>query len=158
RILGLGALKYYLLKVDPKKRMLFNPQESIEFQGHTGPFIQYTHARISAILRRAKSLEVPSAFDSEKVGDLSKREVDLIFRITEFKKALQEAAAEYSPSIIAQYVYDLAKEYNGFYQEVPIFNEENKDKLGFRIALSSVTAKLIKESMSLLGIEVPERM
>ncbi|SNS85564.1 arginyl-tRNA synthetase [Ekhidna lutea] len=158
RMLGLGALKYFLLKVDPKKRMLFNPQESIEFQGHTGPFVQYTHARISAILRRAKSLEVDTSFDTEKVGDLSKREVDLIYKITEYKKALQEAAKELSPAIIAQYVYDLAKEYNGFYQEVPIFNEENKDKLGFRIALSSVTAKLIKESMSLLGIEVPERM
>lgn len=158
RILGLGALKYFLLKVDPKKRMLFNPQESIEFQGHTGPFIQYTHARISAILRRSISLEVQIDFDPQKVGDLSKREVDLIFKITEYKKALREAAKEYSPAIMAQYVYDLAKDYNGFYQEVPIFNEENKDKLAFRIALSALTAKLIKESMNLLGIEVPERM
>lgn len=158
RMLGLGALKYFLLKVDPKKRMLFNPQESIEFQGHTGPFIQYTHARISAILRRGKSLEVQSNFDRKKVGELSKREIDLIYKITEFKEALQESAREYSPAVMAQYVYDLAKEYNGFYQEVPIFNEENKDKLAFRIALSSTTAKLIKQSMSLLGIEVPERM
>ena len=158
RMLGLGALKYFLLKVDPKKRMLFNPQESIEFQGHTGPFIQYTHARISAILRRAKSLEVSTSFDTGKVGALNKREADLIFRITEFTKALQEAAKEYSPAVIAQYAYDLAKEYNGFYQEVPIFNEDNKDKLAFRVVLSSLTAKLIKESMSLLGIEVPERM
>lgn len=158
KTLGLGALKYFLLKVDPKKRMLFNPQESIEFQGHTGPFIQYTHARISAILRRGKSLEIQTNFDSEKVGELSKREVELIFKITEFTKALREAAKEYSPAIIAQYVYDLAKDYNGFYQEVPIFNEDNKDKLAFRIALSSITAKLIKQSMDLLGIEVPERM
>lgn len=158
RMLGLGALKYFLLKVDPKKRMLFNPQESIEFQGHTGPFIQYTHARISAILRRGKSLEVMTSFDPAKVGELSKREVDLIFKITEFTKSLHEAAKDYSPAVIAQYVYDLAKEYNGFYQEVPIFNEENKDKLAFRIALSSVTAELIKRSMNLLGIEVPERM
>lgn len=158
RMLGLGALKYFLLKVDPKKRMLFNPQESIEFQGHTGPFIQYTHARISAILRRAKSLEVSTSFDTGKVGALNKREADLIFKITEFTKALQEAAKEYSPAVMAQYAYDLAKEYNGFYQEVPIFNEDNKDKLAFRVVLSSLTAKLIKESMSLLGIEVPERM
>lgn len=158
KTLGLGALKYFLLKVDPKKRMLFNPQESIEFQGHTGPFIQYTHARISAILRRGKSLEIQTNFDSEKVGELSKREVELIFKITEFTKALREAAKEYSPAIIAQYVYDLAKDYNGFYQEVPIFNEDNKDKLAFRIGLSSITAKLIKQSMDLLGIEVPERM
>ncbi len=158
KVLGLGALKYFLLKVDPKKRMLFNPQESIEFQGHTGPFIQYTHARISAILRRGKSLEIQTSFDSDKVGELNTREVDLIFKITEYPKALQEAAKEYSPSIMAQYVYDLAKDYNGFYQEVPIFNEENKDKLAFRIAISNMTAKLIKEGMSLLGIEVPERM
>ncbi|MEP1033402.1 arginine--tRNA ligase [Ekhidna sp.] len=158
RMLGLGALKYFLLKVDPKKRMLFNPQESIEFQGHTGPFIQYTHARISAILRRGKSLEVQTGFDPEKVGELSKREVELIFKITEFTKSLREAAREYSPAIIAQYVYDLAKDYNGFYQEVPIFNEENNDRLAFRIVLSAITAKLIKKSMNILGIEVPERM
>ena len=158
RMLGLGALKYFLLKVDPKKRMLFNPQESIEFQGHTGPFIQYTHARISAILRRGKSLEIASDFDPEQVGELNKREVELIFKITDFSRSLTEAAKEYSPAIVAQYVYDLAKDYNGFYQEVPIFNEENKDKLAFRIALSAMTAKLIKQSMSLLGIEVPERM
>lgn len=158
RMLGLGALKYFLLKVDPKKRMLFNPQESIEFQGHTGPFIQYTHARISAILRRAKSLEVNAEFDVDKVGALNRREVDLIWRMTEFTKSLQEAAKEYSPAVMAQYAYDLAKEYNGFYQEVPIFNEDNKDKLAFRVILSSMTAKLIKKSMSLLGIDVPERM
>ncbi len=158
RMLGLGALKYFLLKVDPKKRMLFNPQESIEFQGHTGPFIQYTHARISAILRRAKSLEVQSDFDPQKVGELSKREIDLIYKITSYTISLKEAANEYSPAVIAQYVYDLAKEYNGFYQEVPIFNEENKDKLAFRVTLSFITAKLIRQSMSLLGIEVPERM
>ncbi|MEO9484434.1 MAG: arginine--tRNA ligase [Ekhidna sp.] len=158
RTLGLGALKYFLLKVDPKKRMLFNPQESIEFQGHTGPFIQYTHARISAILRRGKSLEVQTSFDAKNVGELSQREVDLIFKITAYSNALQEAAKDFSPAIIAQYVYDLAKDYNGFYQEVPIFNEENKDKLAFRIALSSMTAKLIKQGMSLLGIDVPDRM
>lgn len=158
KMLGLGALKYFLLKVDPKKRMLFNPQESIEFQGHTGPFIQYTHARISAILRRAKSLEVGETFNVENVGDLSNREVDLIYKITEFNSALRDAAKEYSPAVIAQYVYDLAKEYNGFYQEVPIFNEENKDKLAFRIALSGITAKLINKCMELLGIQVPERM
>ena len=158
RMLGLGALKYFLLKVDPKKRMLFNPQESIEFQGHTGPFIQYTHARISAILRRAKSLEVGTSFIPENVGELSQREIDLIYKITDYTSALREAGKEYSPAVMAQYVYDLAKEYNGFYQEVPIFNEENKDRLAFRVELSKVTANLIHESMALLGIEVPERM
>lgn len=158
RVLGLGALKYFLLKVDPKKRMLFNPKDSIEFQGHTGPFIQYTHARISAILRRAKSLEVSESFEIENIGDLSGRESDLIFKIGDYRNALAEAGREYSPAVIAQYVYDLAKEYNGFYQEVPIFNEENKDKLAFRIVLSRNTARLIREGMHLLGIEVPQRM
>lgn len=158
RTLGLGALKYFLLKVDPKKRMLFNPKESIEFQGHTGPFIQYTHARISAILRRAKALEVQSDFSKDRVGELQGREVDLIFRITTYQKALREAAKEYSPAVIAQYVYELAKDYNGFYQEVSIFNEANKDIVAFRVALSAMTAKLIKEGMDLLGIDVPERM
>lgn len=156
--LGLGALKYFLLKVDPKKRMLFNPQESIEFQGHTGPFIQYTHARIAAILRRANALEIDQKYDGGNVGALNQREADLIYRITEFPKALKESAREYSPSIIAQYVYDLAKDYNGFYQEVPIFNEDNKDALAFRVALSKTTAEVIKAGMSLMGIEVPERM
>ena len=156
--LGLGALKYFLLKVDPRKRMLFNPQESIEFQGHTGPFIQYTHARIAAILRRANTLEISTNYDGASVGSLNQREVDLVYRISEFPKALREAAREYSPSIIAQYVYDLAKDYNGFYQEVSIFNEDNKDALSFRVALSGVTARIIKTAMSLMGINVPERM
>ncbi|MEQ9406055.1 MAG: arginine--tRNA ligase [Cyclobacteriaceae bacterium] len=158
RMLGLGALKYFLLKVDPKKRMLFDPKESIEFQGHTGPFIQYSHARISAILRRAKSLETGTDFEIEKVGALSPREVELIYKLTDFSSSIQEAGKEYSPSILAQYVYDVAKDYNGFYQEVPIFNEDNKDKLGFRIALSAATAQVIKKGMDLLGIQVPERM
>ncbi len=158
KTLGLGALKYFLLKVDPKKRMLFNPQESIEFQGHTGPFVQYTHARISAILRRANTLGVEKKFKTGMVGELNKREVDLVFKIVEYRKSLQEAAKDYSPAVMAQYVYDLAKEYNGFYQEVPIFNEDNKDKLAFRVVLSAMTAKLIKEGMDLLGIHVPDRM
>ncbi|MFK7952659.1 MAG: DALR anticodon-binding domain-containing protein, partial [Ekhidna sp.] len=108
--------------------------------------------------RRATSLEVGTSFSTEKVGELGKREVELIYKITAYHSALSDAAKEYSPAVIAQYVYDLAKEYNGFYQEVPIFNEENKDKLAFRIALSEMTAKLINKSMELLGIEVPERM
>jgi len=157
-MLGLGALKYFLLKVDPKKRMLFNPQESIEFQGHTGPFIQYSHARISAIVRRAKTLEVAEFFEPSKVGDLNQREVDLIYRLTNFVAALQESAEMYSPAVMAQYVYDLAKDYNGFYQEVPIFKEDNHDKLSFRIALSAATARTLKKGMNLLGIDVPERM
>lgn len=158
KMLGLGALKYFLLKVDPKKRMLFNPEESIEFQGHTGPFIQYTHARISAILRRAKSLELSSNFDPKQVDQLNKREIDLVYKLSEFPNAVIEAGKAYSPSLVAQFVYELAKEYNGFYQEVPIFNEEDKNKLSFRVALSETTARVIRKGMELLGIEVPERM
>jgi len=158
KTLGLGALKYFLLKVDPKKRMLFNPQESIEFQGHTGPFVQYTHARIAAILRRGKALEIDSKFDVDQVDEISQREEDLVYKLTELPNAISLAASDYSPAIIAQYVYELAKEYNGFYQEVPIFNDSNKDNVAFRVALSNVTAQTIKKCMGLLGISVPERM
>lgn len=157
RTLGLGAIKYFLLKVDPKKRMLFDPQESIEFQGNTGPFIQYTHARISAILRRARTLEVPAEFDTTGIT-LHPRELELIHKLTDFPKTIAAAARDYSPALVAQYVYDLAKEYNGFYQEVPIFNEEQKEVVGLRIALSKAVAQVIKRSMRLLGIAVPDRM
>ncbi len=158
RTLGLGALKYFLLKVDPKKRMLFNPQESIEFQGNTGPFIQYTHARISAILRRADSLEIDQDFDATKVGSLHPRALDLIHKLTEYPKVIDNAAKDYSPALVAQYVYELAKTYNGFYQEVPIFNEDETDVVKFRIAISASVAKVIRSAMGLLGIGVPERM
>ena len=158
RTLGLGALKYFLLKVDPKKRMLFNPQESIEFQGNTGPFIQYTHARISAILRRANSLEIDQNFDASKVTTMHPRALDLIHKLTEYPKVIDLAAGDYSPALVAGFAYDLAKTYNGFYQEVPIFNEDDKDVVKFRIALSAAVAKTIKSAMALLGIEVPERM
>lgn len=157
RTLGLGAIKYFLLKVDPKKRMLFDPQESIEFQGNTGPFIQYTHARISAILRRARTLGVPAEFDTTGIA-LHPRELELIHKLTDFPKTIAAAARDYSPALVAQYVYDLAKEYNGFYQEVPIFNEEQKEVVGLRIALSKAVAQVIKRSMGLLGIAVPDRM
>ncbi|MEQ8583117.1 MAG: arginine--tRNA ligase [Marinoscillum sp.] len=157
RTLGLGAIKYFLLKVDPKKRMLFDPQESIEFQGNTGPFIQYTHARISAILRRARTLEVSTEFDAAGIS-LHPRELELIHKLTDFPKTIAAAARDYSPALVAQYVYDLAKEYNGFYQEVPIFNEERKEVVGLRIALSKSVAQVIKRSMGLLGIAVPDRM
>ena len=158
RNLGLGALKYYLLKVDPKKRMLFNPKESIEFHGHTGPFIQYTHARISAILRRAEALGSEDQFDAARVGELHSRETDIIYRLSTYLSVLSEAAKTYSPALIAQYVYDLAKDYNGFYQEISIFGEPDKNKLAFRIALSRATALSLKTGMGLLGIDVPERM
>ncbi|MFY0608347.1 MAG: arginine--tRNA ligase [Cyclobacteriaceae bacterium] len=157
KTLGLGAVKYFLMKVDPKKRMLFDPQESIEFQGHTGPFIQYTHARIAAILRRARTLEV--GMDYALNGyELHNRERELVFKLTEFPKTVSAAAKEYSPALIAQYVYDLAKEYNGFYQEVPIFNEEDQEVVKLRLAISKSVAQVINKSMGLLGVAVPERM
>jgi arginyl-tRNA synthetase len=159
RMLALGALKYFLLKVDPKKRMLFNPEESIEFHGNTGPFIQYTHARISAILRKARQLNIPAAVkDYSDMKTLQPAEKDVIVILNEFPKKLMEAGKAYAPSVLAQYVYDLAKEYNRFYSEVPVFNEEDKAALSFRIAFSEAVARTIKKSMFLLGIEVPDRM
>lgn len=157
--LALGALKYYLLKVDPRKRMLFNPEESIEFHGNTGPFIQYTHARISAILRKANQ----EGYNIEKgvlkdFTNLNPVEADLVYLLSNFPHKVNESGEEYSPSIMANYVYDLAKEYNRFYQEVPIFNETDKKAVIFRITLSYSVAQTIRSGMGLLGIDVPERM
>jgi arginyl-tRNA synthetase len=157
--LGLGALKFFLLKVDPKKRMLFNPQESIEFQGYTGPFIQYSHARIAAILRKADQIGVNyDAPDFSGITELAETETALILLLNDFEKKIKSAADEFSPSVIAQYLFDLAKEYNRFYADVPIFHEKDLAIQTFRVALSSMTAKTIKKGMSLLGITVPERM
>jgi arginyl-tRNA synthetase len=157
--LGLGALKYFLLKVDPKKRMLFNPQESIEFQGNTGPFIQYSHARIASILRKASQIGVDySTSGFEGLEQLDPAERDLIVMLNDFEKKLKLAADEFSPAVIAQYMFDLAKEYNRFYAELPIFNESDQKVQSFRIALSYLTAKTIKTGMRLLGINVPDRM
>ncbi len=158
-ILGLGALKYFLLKVDPKKRMLFNPQESIEFQGNTGPFIQYSHARIASILRKAEQIGVDyGASGYEGLATLEQAEMDLISILGDFERKLVVAGEEYAPSVLAQYLFDLAKEYNRFYAELSIFNEKNQKIQAFRIALSAMTAKTIKIGMGLLGITVPERM
>lgn len=157
--LGMGALKYFLLKVDPKKRMLFNPQESIEFQGNTGPFIQYSHARISSILRKADQIGVNYALSGfNNLDALQDAERDLIVVLNEFEKKIKLAGEEFSPYLIAQYLFDLAKEYNRFYAELSIFNESDSQVQSFRIALSSLTAKTIKAGMKLLGINVPERM
>lgn len=158
QMLGMGALKYFLLKVDPKKRMLFNPEESIEFQGNTGPFVQYTHARIAAILRRAAALGVSTEFDLAAIAKLESRELAVISKLAGLKPAVELAAAEHAPSVIANYVYELAKEYNGFYQEIQIFGGKDPNLVGFRIALSFTVALAIRSSMELLGIEVPERM
>lgn len=158
-MIGLGALKFFLLKVDPKKKMLFDPNESIQLQGFTGPFIQYTHARIKAILRKAESLNVvitPAALKDIAVLEPSEREA--IRLISTYEAKLKEAVKEYSPAVIANYAYEVAKAYNQFYQSVPIFNEADAGKLAFRIALSKSVASVLKRSMGLLGIEVPERM
>lgn len=153
---GLGALKYFLLKVDPKKRMMFDPVESISLQGHTAPFIQYTHARIKALLRKADTLQLD--LSNITIESLEPAERDVLFLLTQYPNKLAEAAREYAPSVIANYAYDLAKGYNAFYQSIPIFAETDQAKLKFRIAFSKVVADLLKKSMWLLGIRVPEKM
>jgi arginyl-tRNA synthetase len=157
-MIGMGALKFYLLKVDPKKRMLFDPNESIQLQGHTGPFIQYTHARICAIIRKAEAMniKVKNAFAQSMSFEPAERQG--ISLINNYMYKLDEAARTYSPAVIANFAFDLAKEYNQFYQAIPIFNERDQDKLEFRIAFSQVVADVLKKSMRLLGIQVPEKM
>ncbi|TXD50306.1 MULTISPECIES: arginine--tRNA ligase [unclassified Polaribacter] len=151
--IGLGALKYFVLKVDPKKRILFDPKSSVDFQGNTGPFIQYTYARIQSIIRKA-------AFDySQPVAiELHEKEKELLKQLELFPEMVQQAAANYSPAIIANYTYDLVKGFNSFYQNVSILGEENKDKKIFRVRLAKKVADTIKLAFSLLGITVPERM
>lgn len=155
-MIGLGALKFFLLKVDPKKRMMFDPSESIQLQGHTGPFIQYTHARIKSILRKAESMNISPAVQG--VASLEPAEREVIFKINQYTTKLQEAGREYSPAIVANYAYELAKEYNQFYQAIPIFNESDPAKLRFRIAFSQITANTIEKAMAVLGIRVPDKM
>ncbi len=154
-MIGMGALKYFMLKVDPKKRMLFNPEESVDFQGNTGPFIQYTHARIRSLLRKAEELTLPV---TGQYIELIAQERDLIKGILSFPEIVQEAAADKSPSVIANYTYDLVKQYNAFYQQVSILNDTNTAAVAFRVDLSKKTAAIIKNAMALLGIGVPERM
>jgi arginyl-tRNA synthetase len=151
--IGMGALKYFLLKVDPKKRLLFNPEESVDFQGHTGPFIQYTHARIRSVLSRAKITDTGVA-----VNELASEERDLIVSLTQFPAIIQAAADGYSPAVIANYVYELAKIYNKFYHEKSILQAEDETAKQFRLQLSAASGKVINKAMKLLGIEVPERM
>ncbi len=158
-MIGLGALKFFLLKVDPKKRMLFDPNESIQLQGFTGPFIQYTHARIRAIIRKAESLNIElKDGDLKSLTVLEPAERDVLQVVSLFENKIREAAKDYSPAIIANYAFDLAKQYNQFYQSIPIFNEEDPAKLKFRIAVSESVAFILKKAMRLLGIFVPEKM
>ncbi len=159
KMIGIGALKFFLLKVDPKKRMLFDPNESIQLQGFTGPFIQYTHARIRAILRKASAsgIEVAGSLPGD-IDSLEPAEREVIQVLAAFENKIREALREHSPAVIANYVYDLAKEYNQFYQSIPIFNEADAAKLQMRIALSASVASVLKSGMKLLGIDVPEKM
>ena len=158
RICGMGALKYFILKVDPRKNMLFNPKESIDFNGNTGPFIQYTHARICSVLRKAEEAgyDIPTSLNEQL--ELSEVEANLIQSLSNFPSVVRQAGAEYSPALIANYVYDLVKSYNSFYHDFSILKEENEEVRAFRLVLSQSVAKVIKLGMSLLGIDVPERM
>lgn len=153
-MIGLGALKYYILKVDPKKRILFNPEESVDFAGNTGPFIQYTHARIQSILRKA-------SFDFEtevEMTVLHPKEKELLKQLAIFPEVIQDAAKNHSPAVIANYTYDLVKEYNSFYQAVPILGTDVETDKIFRVQLSKKVADTIATAFKLLGIDVPERM
>ena len=158
RIVGLGALKYFILKVDARKNMTFNPKESLDFNGNTGPFIQYTYARIQSVLRKAKEagIEIPAQLPAGI--ELSEKEEGLIQMVADFAAIVKQAGEDYSPSIIANYTYDLVKEYNQFYHDFSILREENEAVKVFRLALSENVAKVVRLGMGLLGIEVPDRM
>lgn len=155
RLIGLGALKYFILKVDPKKRILFDPKESVDFQGNTGPFIQYTYARIQSILRKAK--ELPEEIETKNFS-LHPKEKELIKLIQHYPETIQTAAEMHSPALIANYVYELVREYNSFYQSVPILATDNTDEKVFRVKLSRAVGAMIKSAFALLGIQVPEQM
>lgn len=154
RMVGMGALKYFLLKVDPKKNMLFNPAESIDFNGNTGPFLQYTYARIRSVLRRAGDRDYAAA----ELAVPSPKEAVLIRKVGDFPKVVAEAARTYSPALVANYCYDLAKEYNQFYHDYPMLREEDEAKRNLRLLLSQVVARTLRSAASLLGMEMPERM
>ncbi|MDE6255772.1 MAG: arginine--tRNA ligase [Muribaculaceae bacterium] len=154
RMVGLGALKYFLLKVDPKKNMLFNPKESIDFNGNTGPFIQYTYARINSVIRKAGDFNPEATPKAEP----NQKESTLVQKVADFPSVVAEAGRNYSPAVIANYAYDLAKEYNQFYHDYSILREENNEVRNLRLLISYVVARTLKSAMALLGIEMPERM
>lgn len=158
KMVGLGALKYFILKVDPKKNIVFNPKESIDFEGNTGPFIQYTHARIKSVLRKAKDSGINIPEKISENTEINENEKSIIKLITDYNNIISEASNELNPAVVANYTYALVKEYNLFYHDYSILKEENDEKKSFRLLLSNVTAKRIKDSMKLLGINVPERM
>jgi arginyl-tRNA synthetase len=154
RIIGLGALKYYILKVDPKRTIMFNPKKSIDFQGNTGPFIQYTYARIRSILRKAGDLQQKDY----KIKELQQKEKEVLKQLEVFPQAIETAAQQQNPGIIANYTYDLVKLYNSFYQSVPILAATDENEQIFRVKLSAKVGDTIQNAFKLLGIEVPERM
>ncbi|MBQ1635492.1 MAG: arginine--tRNA ligase [Bacteroidales bacterium] len=156
RMIGLGALKYFILKVDPKKKMLFNPKESIDFNGNTGPFIQYTHARICSILRKASESGIQAGIAPDAV--LSPKEIRLVKLIATYPQKVGEAAAAYSPALIANFAYDLAKEFNQYYHETPVLKEPDSVLLSMRLALIGTLASTLRKAMGILGIQLPERM
>lgn len=159
RMIGLGALKYFIIKVDPKKTMLFNPAESIDFNGNTGPFIQYTHARIRSILRKAAAMGLAPGSDSLSVeAELSAKEIRMVKMLNQFPTKIAEGGAAFSPAVIANYAYDLAKEFNQYYHDTPILREENQDVLLCRLTLVDNVAAVLRRAMGILGISLPERM
>ncbi len=157
-MIGLGALKYFIIKVDPKKTMLFNPKESIDFNGNTGPFIQYTHARIRSILRKAAEKGIEYSASPLRKVELSAKEIRLIKLLNTFPAKIAEGAQAYSPAVIANYAYDIAKEFNQYYHDTPILKEENEDVLKMRLVLIDTLSAVLRKAMGILGIELPERM
>ena len=149
-------MKYFILKVDPRKNMMFNPKESIDFNGNTGPFIQYTYARIRSLLRKAAEAGID--YNANYEAEPNEKEISLIQKIADFPQVVAEAGRTYSPALIANYVYDLVKEYNQFYHDYSILREENEVVRNFRLKLSEVTCDIVRRATGLLGIEVPERM
>lgn len=159
RMIGLGALKYFIIKVDPKKTMLFNPEESIDFNGNTGPFIQYTHARIKSILRKSEAAGVPGEVRMpDALCAMSPMEIRLVKMLSQYQSKLAEAGASLSPAVMANYCYDLAKEFNRYYHDTPILREEDKDLMRMRLVIAGTVAETLRKAMSILGIELPERM
>ena len=158
RIVGLGALKYFILKVDARKNMLFNPEESIDFNGNTGPFIQYTYARIRSIMRKAEAegIKLPQQLSTN--APLNDKEIALIQKLNDYKAVVEQAGTDYSPSGIANYCYELTKDFNQFYHDYSILNANSEEEKTARLVLAANVAKTIKNAMQLLGIEVPERM
>lgn len=155
-MIGLGALKYFILKVDPKKTMLFDPKESIDFNGNTGPFIQYTHARIKSILRKASALGLSAGIP--EAADLSAKEIRLVKLLCAYPGKVQDAADGLSPALIANYSYELAKEFNQYYHDTPVLKEPDADLLSLRLSIIGEVAVTLSKAMGLLGIALPERM